>query len=104
VRDSDPEEYARLQQEIEDKRETFNANTREHSKSYRGYLVSDHWQKTRQQKLRSTNGLCELCGSIASEIHHKNYDCKGSELLEELETLCRSCHEKRHRAVREHRR
>ena len=101
--DEDPQEFQRIQQEIENRREAdsgfdigeINSGLYD-IKSYPEYLASDHWQETRGKKLASTNELCESCGEKATQIHHKHYNSKYNEKLTDLESLCESCHNKIH--------
>lgn len=55
------------------------------------------WQILRRRKLFH-DPLCERCGAIATEVHH----IKGVEVstweMEQLESLCASCHAKETRA------
>jgi len=51
----------------------------------------------------SVNGLCERCGQIGIEVHHKERltienvnDSSISFNQENLELLCRECHNKEH--------
>jgi 5-methylcytosine-specific restriction endonuclease McrA len=77
---------------------------------YERYIDTDHWQKVRDLKLtdqakeRGYN-YCERCGEraptdatreTAFHVHHKTYERLGEERLEDLEIICRRCHEKEH--------
>lgn len=85
-------------------------------KAYDAYMRSGRWQSIRAEVI-VRDGKCVRCGSrgtdalegsfwyavneimpIASrfEVHHKTYARFGKERLEDLETLCRTCHEKEH--------
>jgi hypothetical protein len=60
------------------------------------YLNSEHWKGLRKEKL-SDSPVCERCGSsIYLEIHHKSYKGLYDVSVNDLETLCRICHEKEH--------
>ena len=62
--------------------------------SYGQYLASSHWRKARKRKLQAAQGKCERCGSEEClQIHHKSYDNLGCEHEEELQVLCRRCHD-----------
>jgi len=70
---------------------------------YEGYLMSPAWQRKRSAKLAESNYACEVCGYGLSDIetapldvHHKTYDRFGHEEPDDLEVLCRPCHEERH--------
>ena len=40
---------------------------------------------------------CEKCSAVAVDIHHKRpKGCGGADDIENLEALCRNCHEKEH--------
>lgn len=67
------------------------------------------WKKLRDQYLKSVGGLCERCykkGYVkpAEIVHHKVYisaanvdDPSVTLNMENLEALCRECHEREHR-------
>lgn len=72
---------------------------------YQEYLQSDHWQKTRIERLL----LCDLrdhpqavrcehhdCGLWVPlnviNVHHLTYDTLGHERMDDLSVYCRSCH------------
>lgn len=70
---------------------------------YKAYLQSPEWQKTRTTAITEAGSKCERCDLprwLAEvlfdqdlHVHHKTYARKGAELLEDLEVLCRRCHE-----------
>lgn len=70
---------------------------------YAEYLQSDHWRETRKQRIEDGTGACERCeiprwlAEIAYDqdlhVHHKHYRSKGREEHDDLEVLCRRCHE-----------
>ena len=43
---------------------------------------------------------CEVCGSIAIDIHHIHGRGKGMDVIENLMALCRSCHTAAHSGVK----
>lgn len=55
------------------------------------------WQRVRREKLRKT-GYCEVCKSDKRlVVHHVlPVDMGGTDTIENLQTLCRDCHEKVH--------
>lgn len=69
---------------------------------YRAYIQSEAWQKRRKEFL-ALRGHCNRCllprwaAIIAYDqdlnVHHRNYQSVGHELGEDLEPLCRRCHE-----------
>jgi hypothetical protein len=64
---------------------------------YEEYLVSPQWQTRRQHVLDRCSGICEGCRERpAMQVHHKNYDHVGEELLFDLVALCDECHLRTH--------
>lgn len=58
------------------------------------YYQSPQWQSKRLQKIRQVGNKCEWCGKNARlDVHHVNYDSLYDEYMEDLQALCRSCHE-----------
>jgi predicted transcriptional regulator len=66
---------------------------------YLDYLLSDEW-KDKANKVKERDGnQCVQCGSDKQlEVHHLTYDNIYEEPLEDLVTLCHTCHEKEHHA------
>jgi hypothetical protein len=68
--------------------------------SYRDYLASPNWQRTRSRYYQSKlyKGRCYACGCSDKplEIHHKSYKRLGWERLHDLVALCRECHQATH--------
>lgn len=65
-------------------------------KKYHNYLNSDQWKNTKYRKLLS-EATCEKCGKKGTkknpiEIHHKKYNPREEEKLEDLMILCRRHH------------
>lgn len=71
---------------------------------YAAYLAGDHWQELRRSFLEDPdNALCARCvmprwlAVIAYDqdlhVHHKTYANLGNEDWDDLESLCRRCHE-----------
>ena len=61
------------------------------------YLQSDHWKSVREEKL-SKVGHCEKCGTTLSlDVHHKEYKGLYDIRMDDLQVLCRLCHDKEHR-------
>ena len=60
-------------------------------------MKSEFWLDLSSEKKR-INPLCERCGSDEElQAHHRVYRPRwGNTVLEDLETLCRSCHRKEH--------
>jgi hypothetical protein len=70
---------------------------------YRAYISSPHWQQTRKEFLHDEGQQCNRCAiprwlaQIAYDqdlhVHHKSYANLGDEPWDDLEALCRRCHE-----------
>lgn len=63
------------------------------------FYKSKAWVKCRNAYFNSQNGICELCGKIGEEVHHKQYltaenihDVNITLAWENLQLLCRTCH------------
>lgn len=69
---------------------------------YREYIASEEWQQRRKEFLRF-HPDCNRCGLPRSlaiiaydqdlHVHHRNYGTIGCEKDDDLEPLCRRCHE-----------
>lgn len=55
--------------------------------------TSEQWKTIRRQRLTVDNDLCVFCKSPAEEVHHVTYEDVGHEMLEDLRSLCRICHD-----------
>lgn len=65
--------------------------------AYEFYLRSPEWRKRRDTALRLAGFRCQRCQSKRElQVHHKTYERLGEELDDDLEALCRSCHEGHH--------
>ena len=61
------------------------------------YLKSDWWRERRKLKLEACGRVCNRCRSIKNiQVHHLSYARKYAELDEDLEVLCKPCHEAEH--------
>jgi hypothetical protein len=70
---------------------------------YAEYTQSEHWQQRRKGALAYARHACEGCGLprwVARlvydqdlHVHHRNYQNHGNEQDEDLEVLCRRCHD-----------
>jgi len=60
------------------------------------FYKSPAWLAAREIKIMSVNGLCERCGQIGIEVHHKERLTIENVNEENLELLCRECHNKEH--------
>ena len=68
------------------------------------FYKSPAWLAARELKIVSVNGLCERCGQVGIEVHHKERltvdnvnDSSISLNQENLELLCRECHNREHK-------
>ena len=62
------------------------------------YLRSPHWKRVRNAALERAHHRCQVCNATGRlEVHHRTYDRRGQELLEDVTVLCRNCHETFHR-------
>ena len=73
-------------------------------KELHNFYKSDVWKLAREIKIRNMNGRCERCGGIGVEVHHIQRlnvdnvkDASISINPENLELLCRECHNKEHK-------
>ncbi len=72
------------------------------SMPYPEYLQTPEWAKKRQQILERDGGRCRICDSSESlNVHHRTYERRGNEDLNDLTTLCRRCHEHFHQREQE---
>jgi len=58
-----------------------------------------HWNSIRRQVYLRDSWTCQKCGKTHVKLfaHHKKHLAQGgSNNMDNLETLCRSCHEKKH--------
>lgn len=64
---------------------------------HREYLQSPVWKAKRLEALQHHGATCRRCGEPGNDVHHKTYArTGGSELMDDLEVLCRECHEAHH--------
>src|SRR5690606_12593311 len=63
------------------------------------YLKSEEWQRKRYVVLRRDNWRCVYCSGRATQVHHTQYAKRniGKEPIEWLVSVCKDCHDKRHR-------
>ena len=59
---------------------------------YDRYIRSAAWRAKADQRLEIDNGLCQVCGKEATDVHHLTYDRFGHEEMNDLVSLCRKCH------------
>lgn len=65
---------------------------------YTAYLVSDTWYRKRKEAMQRDGWKCQICESKKDlQVHHMSYEHLGEdEEINDLITLCRSCHEEVH--------
>jgi len=68
------------------------------------FYKSIPWKVAREIKIREAEGWCERCGALGEEVHHKErltvlnvMDTNISLNQENLELLCKKCHNKEHK-------
>ena len=87
---------------LKDKKKNKGVDKRK--RKYYDYLQSNEWQVKRNQLFDLRGRVCERCnkdlnGKIA-DVHHKTYKNIFNEKMEDLEVLCRPCHQKEHKNKR----
>ena len=69
----------------------------EKKQNYSEYLLSEKWYEIRKKVLKRDNYTCQGClEQKAEEVHHKTYLHLFDELLFDLVSVCKSCHNKIH--------
>jgi 5-methylcytosine-specific restriction endonuclease McrA len=81
--------------------------------AYESYLRTRRWREFRALALERADGTCGRCGVserthrlLVLDVHHKTYTRLGREELDDVEVLCRSCHQvadRERRSARRHR-
>lgn len=73
------------------------------NKEVEKFYKSKAWQKTRQSYIVYRSGKCERCDNAGVIVHHKTYITAGNIHdpditlnFNNLELLCRECHNKEH--------
>lgn len=68
------------------------------SMPYEEYLETPGWRTIRRLKLRQARHACQLCNSDDRQlhVHHRTYERRGRERLEDLLVLCERCHGRFH--------
>jgi hypothetical protein len=87
------EELSDIKKEYENFIDTNKA--RFYNKRYLPYLSSDKWADLRIKILTRDNFKCE-CGQQATQVHHLTYARLEDERDEDLVSVCRPCHLKKH--------
>ena len=64
------------------------------NESYLAYLKSPEWREKRKEFIDLANNECQECGCNEHlQVHHLNYDNIGDETEDDVEVLCKECHE-----------
>jgi hypothetical protein len=64
------------------------------------HIQSIAWKQLRDTTLRRDKYRCQDClNQIHLQVHHRTYARLGAERIDDLETLCETCHRKRHHAA-----
>ena len=73
------------------------------TEDYTDYLRSEAWRQKRWAALKRAHFTCARCGVASTtrsrvelHVHHLTYDRLGDEFLNDLEVLCKACHENEH--------
>ena len=70
------------------------------SMPYEKYLKTSEWKQKRDQALERDGHCCRACNSDERlNVHHKTYARRGNEALNDLTTLCESCHRHFHEKI-----
>ena len=68
---------------------------------YELYLATPEWAALRRAVLQRDGHRCRVCnGPDRLEVHHRTYERRGHEDLDDLTTLCHACHNGHHAAAR----
>jgi 5-methylcytosine-specific restriction endonuclease McrA len=65
------------------------------------YLQSKHWQRFRAKAKRHYGNRCARCyrvglPGVVLDVHHHTYSRLWAERLEDVQILCRECHNTKH--------
>ena len=64
---------------------------------YQAYLCSREWSVIRERVRKRSGGICERCFTNEMDhVHHKTYERKYKEEMEDLQAICKPCHEFTH--------
>lgn len=63
------------------------------SMPYSDYLQTPEWRLVRECALDAAGRRCQVCNTgDGLEVHHRAYERRGREVLEDVTVLCRECH------------
>ncbi len=78
-----------------------------HSAEYERYMKSEAWEKKRSERLELDDNKCVMCGrpnglqkdrtTPILQVHHIHYKNLGHEPMEDLVSLCPTCHKRIHK-------
>jgi hypothetical protein len=69
---------------------------------YEQYLKTPAWANKREQALERDGHRCRVCNTSEHlHVHHRTYTRRGNEDLNDLTTLCETCHESFHKRVKQ---
>lgn len=89
--------YQIQQKQIQEQKDNIVNEKEQWRKEHQEYLKSPKWKNIRQKVLRRDNFICQGClENQATEVHHLTYKHWKDELMFELISICRTCHEKEH--------
>lgn len=63
---------------------------------YQKYIHSPKWFAFRHGIISARGEKCEDCGGFPVYLHHKTYKRLGNEIPDDVELLCKPCHQRRH--------
>lgn len=64
---------------------------------YKKYIHSEEWIEKRNDRFFIDGYKCQFCGSATNlQVHHLTYENVPDEPMEDLLTLCKTCHTKLH--------
>lgn len=64
---------------------------------YQAYLCSREWSVIRERVRKRSDGICERCFTNEMDhVHHLTYERKYKEEMEDLQAICKPCHEFTH--------
>ena len=74
-----------------------NWQKKQRKEEYDRYLRSPQWTHLRFEVFRRDGYMCQMCkANQASQVHHLTYKRFENERLEDLQAVCKPCHEKHH--------
>jgi len=64
---------------------------------YAEYRKTPEWAERRKMAISRDKGICQGCLKAPAEVvHHLTYERIGNELMFDLVSLCRTCHDRAH--------